>query len=712
MPNGNNYNIEKFVSRTKIYLIIIALLIIAICVMNYKLIPMGVILFTLIILYNNWTYRKRKAEFSEQLQDLTLNVNTTAKTTLINSPFPLAIIETNGNIVWKSEKYVSEFANVDINNSLNELLKEIKIKIENSDNKEKGQIDLLANINNKNYKILGSYVRSHKYTNKNNHKNLKKDFNANKIINENKDINSKKDINVNKTTVKIDHGDNEDYTTILYFIDCTEKIKLEKSIVDNDYCLGIIMIDNYEEISQRLSTEAKPILIAQVEKKLYDWAEKYNSLIIKTDRDRFFCITTHEQLQNIVKDKVSILDEIKNIDIPELSQATLSVAFSNDGKNIIEKDKSTRAVIDIALGRGGDQAIIKIDGKYEFFGGRTVEIEKRTKVKARTVSNALKELIKESDNVILMGHINGDMDSIGSSLGLYRFAQTLGKDAKIINQTRGIGLENFIESAQKTDEYSKCFITEEQAMDFIKPNTLLIVVDTNKKSYVDAPSVLDKVNKVVVVDHHRRSTDYIENAILTFHEVYASSASELVTEILEYSPVKVELTPLEKETLYAGIMLDTKNFTFKTGVRTFEACAYLRKCGVNIIRVKKWFQSDLETYQTIAEIVSKSEIINDSIAISVYEENDKNANIIVAKAADELLTIGGITASFVLGRMDDKVYISGRSIGEINVQLILEKLGGGGHITLAGAQLENISLEDAKQELINRINEYFFETAN
>lgn len=686
MPNGNNYNIEKFVSRTKIYLVIITALLIIMCIMNYRLIPIGVVLFVLIILYNNWTNRKRKAEFSEQLQDLTLNVNTTAKTTLINSPFPLAIIETNGNIVWKSEKYVSEFANVDINNSLNELLKEIKIKIENSDNKEKGQIDLLANINNKNYKILGSYVRSHKYTNKNNHKNLKKDFNANKII--------------------------EDYTTILYFIDCTEKFKLEKSIVDNEYCLGIIMIDNYEEISQRLSTEAKPILIAQVEKKIYDWAEKYNSLIIKTDRDRFFCITTHEQLENIIKDKVSILDEIKNIDIPELSQATLSVAFSNDGKNIIEKDKSTRAVIDIALGRGGDQAIIKLDGKYEFFGGRTVEIEKRTKVKARTVSNALKELIKESDNVVIMGHVNGDMDSIGSALGLYRLAVTLEKEARIINQTRGIGLENFIESAQKTEEYSQCFITEEQATNFIKPNTLLIVVDTNKKSFVDAPSVLEQVKKVVVVDHHRRSTDYIENAILTFHEVYASSASELVTEILEYAPVKIELTPLEKEALYAGIMLDTKNFTFKTGVRTFEACAYLRKCGVNIIRVKKWFQSDLETYQTISEIVSKSEIMNDSIAISMYEKNDKNANIIAAKAADELLTIGGITASFVLGCTDNKVYISGRSIGEINVQLILEKLGGGGHITLAGAQLENISLEDAKQELINRINEYFFETAN
>ena len=216
----------------------------------------------------------------------------------------------------------------------------------------------------------------------------------------------------------------------------------------------------------------------------------------------------------------------------------------------------------------------------------------------------------------------------------------------------------------------------------------------------------------MVVDHHRRSTDYIENAILTFHEVYASSASELVTEILEYSQLDIELTQIEVEALYAGIMLDTKNFTFKTGVRTFEAAAYLRKCGVDIIKVKKWFQSDLHTYQIISEIVSKSEIVNDSIAISTYENDDENANIIAAKAADELLTIGGITASFVLGKTGDKIYISGRSIGGINVQLILEKLGGGGHITLAGAQLENISMEDAKQELINRINEYFYEIEN
>ena len=267
------------------------------------------------------------------------------------------------------------------------------------------------------------------------------------------------------------------------------------------------------------------------------------------------------------------------------------------------------------------------------------------------VSHALTELIQESDNVLLMGHSHGDMDSIGSALGLYRLARTLGKEAKIVNETNGIGIDKFIDTAKKLEGYDDCFIGEQEAMDIITPNTLLIIVDTNKKTYVEVPELLEKVSRVVVVDHHRRSTDYIENTLLTFHEVYASSASELVTEILEYSQVKIDLKPIEMEALYAGVMLDTKNFTFKTGVRTFEACAFLRKCGVDIIKVKKWFQSDLETYQTISEIVSKSEIMNENIAISTYEKDDPNANIIAAKAADELLTIGGITASFVLGKM-------------------------------------------------------------
>ena len=488
----------------------------------------------------------------------------------------------------------------------------------------------------------------------------------------------------------------QEYTTILYFIDDTEKIKLEKNIYDNDICLGIIMVDNYEEVSQRISAEAKPIMIAKVEQSIYDWVAKYNAMIIKSDRDSFYCIANRKALHEMLQDKMSILDEIKKSDVGDLTQATLSIAFSNDGKTITEKEESTRAVIDIALGRGGDQAIVKIDGKYEFFGGRTQEVEKRTKVKARMIAHALQELVQESDNVLLMGHSHCDMDAIGSAMGLYRFAKDLGKEAKVINETTGIGIERFIDEAKKTEEYADCFVSEQQAKELMNKNTLLIVVDTNKRNYVESPAILELAKKVVVVDHHRRSTDYIEDAILTFHEVYASSAAELVTEIIQYAQFKIDLTTIEMEALYAGIMLDTKNFTFKTGVRTFEAWAYLRRCGVDIIKVKKWFQSDLETYQTISDIVSKSEILNDNIAISQYDKNDSDANIIVAKAADELLTIGGITASFVLGIIGETIYISGRSIGDINVQIILEKLGGGGHITLAGAQIEGMSIEDAR----------------
>ena len=677
MPNNNSKNWDSLISRTKIYLIIIALLIVCICVLNYRLIIPGIIAYGLVIWYTMWTNKKRKAELSEQLKDLTLNVNTTAKTTLINSPFPLAIVETNGNVIWKSEKFVTEFENLDINMNeyLSEIVRSIKLTIENSDEgkqeKVRGTIDTNIKIENKMYNVLGSYVKSHKM-----------------------------------------HQKEQEYTTILYFIDETYLKKLEQEQKDSDICIGIIMIDNYEEISQRISSEIKPQLIAKMEKYIYDWAAKYNSLIVKSDRDTFFCIMEQKYLKVAEADKFNILDEVKDIDVPDITQPTLSIGFSDDGDNNAEKAESARTVIDIALGRGGDQAIVKMDGRYQFFGGRTQEVEKRTKVKARIVSHALKELISEADNVILMGHSNGDMDSIGSSLGLYRLTKTLGKEAKIVNETTGIGLDNFLTEAKKTEEYADCFITKQEALDSVKPNTLLIVTDTHKKSYVEVPELLEKVNKIVVVDHHRRSTDYIENAILTFHEVYASSASELVTEILEYSQLDIELTQIEVEALYAGIMLDTKNFTFKTGVRTFEAAAYLRKCGVDIIKVKKWFQSDLHTYQIISEIVSKSEIVNDSIAISTYENDDENANIIAAKAADELLTIGGINASFVLGKTGDKIYISGRSIGGINVQLILEKLGGGGHITLAGAQLEKMSMEDAKQELINRINEYFYEIEN
>ena len=282
--------------------------------------------------------------------------------------------------------------------------------------------------------------------------------------------------------------------------------------------------------------------------------------------------------------------------------------------------------------------------------------------------------MKDSKNVMVMGHMNPDMDCVGASLGIYRLAKSLDKEVYIVNNSSNANLESFTETIEKEEEYKDVIIDKNQALSKISPETLLVIVDTHKISYVEIPELLNETEKIVVIDHHRRSTDFIENSILTFHEVYASSASELVTEVLQYTETPVTLEKLETESLYAGIMMDTKNFTFKTGVRTFEAAAYLRKFGVDIIKVKKWFQSSLENYKVIAEIVKNAEIINETIGISINETEDKNASLICAKAADELLTISDITASFVIGNTGDKICISGRSIGDINVQVILEKL--------------------------------------
>ena len=466
---------------------------------------------------------------------------------------------------------------------------------------------------------------------------------------------------------------------------------------------------NLSSIAEALGEGIWATITPEQQNAIYDWAVSTGGIVVKTERNTFVYVFEHKYLSELKENKFEILDEVKEINIEAGLQLTLSIAISTDGDSNYEKYKSALASMDIVLGRGGDQAVVRENEKYVFFGGRTQEVEKRTKVKARIVAHALENLIEESDNVLIMGHSNGDIDSMGSSLGIYRLAKTLNKDAYIVNNTEGMTLKKFIEELEKDEEYKEVIINKNEALDLITNKTLLVIVDTHKKNYVEVPELLEKISQVVIIDHHRRSTDYIENATLTFQEVYASSTAELVAEILQYTDVKIKLKPIEVEGLYGGIMVDTKNFTFKTGVRTFEAAAYLRRCGVDIIKVKKWFQSDLNSYNEIADIVKHAEMLDNSIAIAIYEKEDKDANLICAKAADELLTISDITASFVLGNVGDKICISGRSIGDVNVQLILEKLGGGGHITLAGAQVEGMTLEEVKQELIIRINEYFAE---
>lgn len=677
MQNSNKRTFEIINSRTKIYLVIIALLLVVICFYQIAFIMPAVILFGLICFYTLWTSNKRKAEISEHIEELTINVDSAAKNTLINSPFPLIIMETDGNIIWKSSKFVSEFENIQIDTILNELRQEIKIEIqerlEDQDrNRTKDrtiQKDLI--IEDKNYRMIGEYVRSK----------------------------------------KSDRRKQEEYMVLLYFIDNTEYVKTVKKYNDAQTCVGILMIDNYEETMQRIQTEQKPQIIAEIEKHVYDWAIETKGVVIKSDRDTFVYVFEQRYLEKIKENKFQILDMVKEIKLEGGLQLTLSISVSNEGATEYEKYKSALSGMDIVLGRGGDQAVIRENEKYLFFGGRAQEVEKRTKVKARIVAHALEELILQAKDVMIMGHTNGDIDSVGSSLGVYRLAKSLGKEAYIVNETTGLTISAFMESVQKEEE-ENAFIDKQEAISLITGETLLIIVDTHKKSLVEVPELLEKTNKIVVIDHHRRSTDYIDNATLTFQEVYASSAAELVTELLQYVERPITLKTVEIEALYAGIMMDTKNFTFKTGVRTFEAAAYLRKCGVDIIKVKKWFQSDLDNYNTISEIVKTAEIIHNNIGISIYEQEEKDAGLICAKAADELLTISDITASFVIGTIGNKVCISGRSIGEINVQVILEKLGGGGHITLAGAQVEGMTKQEVKQELMKKIDEYFEELGN
>lgn len=663
--NKDKKVIEKLTSRVKIYLVIIALLFILICTYDLRWILPSIILYTMLVIYTIWINTKKQTEIVTHIEEVAWGMNSTVRNTLNKSPIPLLVIETDGDIIFKSPKFNKEFKDIDVITYVDSLIKEIKLEIENNDDKK--EITKQITIGKKVYKVLCEYGISKKR----------------------------------------DKRKQKEYILTLYFIDETKYNSLFDQLINSKSCIGIAVIDNYEELIQRLSPEEKPTVLAKIDRAIYDWASSTGGLVIKTERDTYIYIFEQKYLAEIEKNKINILDIVKEID--SKMPITLSISISNEEKTYYERYKSALDGIDLVLGRGGDQAIVRKEGKYKFYGGTSLEIEKRTKVKARIVAHTIESLIQDAKDVIIMGHQNADIDSLGSSLGIYRLAKTIGKPAYIVSENLGMNLGKFIDTLREEQEYEEVILDSKEALAQISPESLLIVVDTHKKSYVQVPELLNKTENIVVIDHHRKSTDFIENASLTFQEVYASSAAELVTEIIQYVDRKVELKPIEIESLYGGIMVDTKNFTFKTGVRTFEAAAYLRKFGVDIIKVKKWFQADLESYNVIADIVKNAELISDSIAISIYTETEKDANTICAKAADELLTISNITASFVIGNTGDNITISGRSIGDINVQLIMEKLGGGGHITLAGAQLEGMTIEEAKAELINRINEYFTE---
>ncbi len=632
MPNNTKKTLDTILTKTRIYLVVIAIVLIVLCVQNVVFIIPSIIVYGLLLAYTFWTNNKNKNELDKHIQEITFNVDSIAKNTLINAPFPLVILEEDGTITWKSVSYVNEFGNTDINNILKGIIDEIKTE-ENEGEKEQ-TINRQIKIGKKEYKLIIEIVKA-------------------------KSRNRKRKVN---------------NMYIIYILDDTEAINAIRKFEEIKICTGIILIDSYDELIQSMPQEERTQVLTEIETKIYDWVTKFKGIALKTERDRFVFIIEAKYLDKIIENKFEILGMAKDTETEGVIPTTLSIAIVAEGNSNYEKYKSTISAMDIVLGRGGDQAVVQRNGKYEFFGGKTQEVEKRTKVKARTVATALEELMLESSNILIMGHANGDIDSMGSSLGVYRIAKSLGKTAKIVNNTYGLTLKDFIEAVEEEEEYDGVIINKQEALLEVTPETLLVVVDTHKKSYVEVPELLSKTDKIVVIDHHRRGPDYIDNATLMFNEVYASSAAELVTELLQYTTNEATPTTFEAESLYAGIMVDTKNFTFKTGVRTFEAAAYLRKNNIDIIKIKKWFQSDLESYNVISEIVKNTEVIRETIGIAEYDKEDDNANLICAKAADEMLTISDITASFVLGKIKDTVYISGRSIGDINAQIILEKL--------------------------------------
>ena len=520
--------------------------------------------------------------------------------------------------------------------------------------------------------------------------------------------------------IEIDLGNGEVYSSfasnikykdedvlLVRFVNKTEEEKLKLLLDDTKVAVGIIFLDNYEETMQGLDEIKKAEITSEITKILVDFASKNKGIITKVDKDKYVLLIEKQFVKVMEKESFDILEKIREVTFDTKLVVTMSLGMSYLESTLDERYKSAVSALDIALGRGGDQIVIKKDKKFDFYGGTNIGVEKTSRVRARTIAQAIKDTIEKSDEVYVMGHKNTDIDCIGASIGVAKIAKVLNKKVHIIVDTKcNSSTRLVIDRIKEDSSYEDVFLTKDEVKNINTSNSVLFVVDTHKKSYTVYPDLVDEFEKIVVIDHHRRGTEFIENAFLTYHEIYSSSASELVTEILMYLE-EVELTSIEAQAIYSGIVVDTKNFMFKTGVRTFEVAAYLKKFGIDFTEVKQIFQSDLETYTLRSDIVKSAEIINGKIAISETEEEYEEMPIIAAQAADELLSITGVIASFVLCKVDDVIMISGRSMGDINVQAILEKIGGGGHLTFAGAQIAGISINAAKEKLLDSINEYF-----
>ncbi|MFE4524932.1 DHH family phosphoesterase [Cytobacillus firmus] len=498
---------------------------------------------------------------------------------------------------------------------------------------------------------------------------------------------------------------------LLYFFDVTEQTEIEKLYQEERTVIAIIFLDNYDELTQAMDDQTKSSLNSLVTQILNKWAQDNGVFLKRVSSERFIAVFNEHILQLLEKGKFTILDDVRETTSKQNVPLTLSVGVGTGVSSLPELGSLAQSSLDLALGRGGDQVAIKqTNGKVKFFGGKTNPVEKRTRVRARVISHALKELISESDKVIIMGHKSPDMDAIGAAIGIQKVARLNQREGYVVVNFNELdtGVRRMMKEIEKNEELFSKFITPEQAMEIATDDTLLVVVDTHKPSMVIEEKLLHVIEHVVVIDHHRRAEEFIHNPLLVYMEPYASSTAELVTELLEYQPKNGRIEMLEATALLAGIIVDTKSFSLRTGSRTFDAASYLRGQGADTVLVQKFLKEDVDTYIKRAKLIETVQFYKEGIAIAKGEPDQIFDQVLIAQTADTLLTMDGVVASFVISnRSENMIGVSARSLGDINVQVIMENLEGGGHLTNAATQLQDATLDDVEVRLKEAIDEYF-----
>ena len=648
----------------KFYFAVMLLFAVAAIPVNWQLALAEGTLTVLLYFYFRQSNQKRRQGVLQYIDSVTGSVDTASKSTLINSPLPTLVFRPDtGEIIWSNESFL-QLAGVRehlFEMRLSEAVPDFQVQWLLSGKQESPE---RVELNNHRFRVYGSLVRSR-----------------------------------NRTGV-------QSLVATTYWVETTEADHLREVYEASRPVAAILMLDNYEDLMKACEDTQRSAVLAQIDEKLQTWANAGQGILLKTDRNHYLFLFEEQYFQHFVDEKFSILDTVRAIRVAENIHPTLSIGIGKDSPSIPELYKNAKLSLEMALSRGGDQAVVRNQVDFAFYGGRTKATEKRTKVKSRVMANAFRELIADAGEVYIMGHSFADMDAVGAAAGICCAARKRGKQARIVIDREHTAAETLIARLDALPEYSGVFLTPAEAFLQMRADTLLVVVDTNRPDMVENPQLLESCNRVAVIDHHRRAATYIENAAFNFHEPYASSASELVTELLQYLVEPTDLLREEAGALLAGIVLDTKHFTQRTGGRTFEAAAFLRRSGADTAEVQRLFQGDLKDMVTKYDIIRRAEMYRSNIAVSVVEEPGVD-RVAAAQAADDLLTLKGVQASFVIYAAEGAVLMSARSLGEINVQVILEALGGGGNSTTAGARIEDTDPESVRQQLIGVLDAYF-----